>query len=129
MVVEQAIIQIFERPPVPTYSYACKACGHAFDIRQSFTDDSLTMCPECGELSLRKVLHPVGIAFKGSGFYRNDSKVSATAPSKKESSDSTTAKESTSGSTGSSDSGSSGSSGSSGDSKSSSVAAASSTSS
>jgi putative FmdB family regulatory protein len=124
MVVEQAIIQIFERPPVPTYSYACKACGHAFDIRQSFTDDSLTMCPECGELSLRKVLHPVGIAFKGSGFYRNDSKVSATAPSKKESSDSTTAKESTSGSTGSSDSGSSGSSG---DSKSSSVGAASST--
>ena len=59
---------------MPTYSYACQECGHAFDIRQSFTDDSLTVCPECGEPRLRKVIHPVGIAFKGSGFYKTDSR-------------------------------------------------------
>ena len=59
---------------MPTYSYACQNCGHAFDIRQSFTDDSLTVCPECGEARLRKVIHPVGIAFKGSGFYKTDSR-------------------------------------------------------
>ena len=68
---------------MPTYSYACQECGHAFDIRQSFTDDSLTVCPECGEPRLRKVIHPVGIAFKGSGFYKTDSRApakSASAP-------------------------------------------------
>ena len=62
---------------MPTYSYACQECGHAFDIRQSFTDDSLTVCPECGEPRLRKVIHPVGIAFKGSGFYKTDSRSAA----------------------------------------------------
>lgn len=62
---------------MPTYSYACQECGHAFDIRQSFTDDSLTVCPECGEPRLRKVIHPVGIAFKGSGFYKTDSRATA----------------------------------------------------
>ena len=62
---------------MPTYSYACQECGHAFDIRQSFTDDSLTVCPECGEPRLRKVIHPVGIAFKGSGFYKTDSRSTA----------------------------------------------------
>ena len=61
---------------MPTYSYACTECGHAFDIRQSFTDDALTVCPECGEPRLRKVIHPVGIAFKGSGFYKTDSRSS-----------------------------------------------------
>ena len=61
---------------MPTYSYACQNCGHAFDIRQSFTDDALTVCPECGEPRLRKVIHPVGIAFKGSGFYKTDSRSS-----------------------------------------------------
>ena len=83
---------------MPTYSYACKACHHAFDIRQSFTDDSLTTCPECGEPTLRKVLHPVGIAFKGSGFYRNDSKASpaSAGSAKKESDGSATTKETTS---------------------------------
>jgi putative FmdB family regulatory protein len=62
---------------VPTYSYACQECGHAFDIRQSFSDDSLTVCPECGAPRLRKVIHPVGISFKGSGFYKTDSRASA----------------------------------------------------
>lgn len=64
---------------MPTYSYACQNCGHAFDIRQSFSDDALTVCPECGEPRLRKVIHPVGIAFKGSGFYKTDSRSSTSA--------------------------------------------------
>lgn len=58
---------------MPMYAYACKDCGHAFDIQQSFSDDSLTVCPECGG-SLRKKFNSVGVVFKGSGFYRNDSR-------------------------------------------------------
>jgi putative FmdB family regulatory protein len=58
---------------VPTYAYACKDCGHAFDIQQSFSDDSLTVCPECTG-SLRKKFNSVGVVFKGSGFYRTDSR-------------------------------------------------------
>ncbi|TNU73642.1 FmdB family transcriptional regulator [Miniimonas arenae] len=60
---------------MPTYAYRCTACGHAFDVRQSFTDAPLTECPECGG-ALRKVLQPVGVVFKGSGFYRTDSRES-----------------------------------------------------
>ncbi|MDK7749529.1 zinc ribbon domain-containing protein [Brevibacterium sp. UMB10442] len=59
---------------MPTYSYACRECDHAFDIHQSFSDDSLTTCPECGKESLRKVYGSVGVTFKGSGFYRTDSR-------------------------------------------------------
>ncbi len=59
---------------MPTYQYACTDCGHAFDTVQSFSDDSLTVCPECGG-RLRKVFNAVGVVFKGSGFYRNDSRV------------------------------------------------------
>lgn len=58
---------------MPTYAYACKDCGHAFDIQQSFSDSSLTVCPEC-EGSLRKKFNSVGVVFKGSGFYRTDSR-------------------------------------------------------
>jgi putative FmdB family regulatory protein len=58
---------------VPTYAYACKDCGHAFDIQQSFSDDSLTVCPECRG-KLRKKFNSVGVVFKGSGFYRTDSR-------------------------------------------------------
>jgi putative FmdB family regulatory protein len=58
---------------VPTYQYACTACGHQFDAVQSFTDSSLTDCPECAG-RLRKVFSSVGIVFKGSGFYRTDSR-------------------------------------------------------
>ena len=58
---------------MPMYAYACKDCGHAFDIQQSFSDDSLTVCPECGGV-LRKKFNSVGVVFKGSGFYRNDSR-------------------------------------------------------
>ncbi|MDO5699298.1 MAG: zinc ribbon domain-containing protein, partial [Dermatophilus congolensis] len=60
---------------MPTYPYTCKDCGHAFEIVQSFTDDALTECPECGG-DLRKVFSSVGVVFKGSGFYRNDSRTS-----------------------------------------------------
>jgi putative FmdB family regulatory protein len=58
---------------VPTYQYACTACGHRFDAVQSFSDASLTDCPECAG-RLRKVFSSVGIVFKGSGFYRTDSR-------------------------------------------------------
>ena len=58
---------------MPTYAYACKDCSHAFEIVQSFTDSSLTSCPEC-QGTLRKKFNSVGVVFKGSGFYRTDSR-------------------------------------------------------
>ncbi len=58
---------------MPTYSYACTACEHHFETVQKFTDSSLTDCPECSG-RLRKLFSSVGIVFKGSGFYRNDSR-------------------------------------------------------
>ncbi|SDY39331.1 FmdB family zinc ribbon protein [Herbiconiux ginsengi] len=58
---------------MPTYSYRCTECENAFDIQQSFTDDTLTDCPVCGG-KLRKVFSPVGVTFNGSGFYRTDSR-------------------------------------------------------
>ena len=61
---------------MPTYQYACTECDHRFDAVQSFSDPSLTVCPECGG-KLRKVFSSVGIVFKGSGFYRTDSRSSA----------------------------------------------------
>jgi putative FmdB family regulatory protein len=61
---------------MPTYQYACTECGHAFEQVQSFTEDSLTVCPVCSG-RLRKVFNAVGVVFKGSGFYRNDSRGSS----------------------------------------------------
>ncbi|MBH0053530.1 FmdB family transcriptional regulator [Salinibacterium sp. SWN167] len=58
---------------MPTYSYRCTECDNAFDIQQSFTDDSLTVCPAC-QGKLRKIFSAVGVTFNGSGFYRNDSR-------------------------------------------------------
>jgi putative FmdB family regulatory protein len=58
---------------VPTYQYACTSCGEQTEAVQRFTDDPLTVCPACGG-TLRKVFSPVGIVFKGSGFYRTDSR-------------------------------------------------------
>lgn len=58
---------------MPTYAYRCKDCDHAFDIVQSFSDDALTECPECGG-TLRKQYGTVGVTFKGGGFYRTDSR-------------------------------------------------------
>src|SRR4051794_40414251 len=63
------------RSSVPVYEYACTACGERLEARQSFTDDPLTECPVCSG-RLRKVLSPVGVVFKGSGFYRTDSRKS-----------------------------------------------------
>jgi len=63
---------------MPTYQYACNVCGHEFEAFQSFSDSSLTQCPQCqGEI--RKVYTAVGVVFKGSGFYKTDSVKKATA--------------------------------------------------
>jgi putative FmdB family regulatory protein len=66
----------FRGGALPTYQYACTECGHAFEQVQSFTDDALTVCPQC-QGRLRKVFNAVGVVFKGSGFYRTDSRAGA----------------------------------------------------
>ena len=86
---------------MPTYEYACAECGERLEAVQKFSDDPLTVCPACGG-RLRKVFSPVGIVFKGSGFYRTDSRVSAANGSKDKqlngsSSDSSSANEKSSG--------------------------------
>jgi putative FmdB family regulatory protein len=58
---------------VPTYQYSCTECGEALEVQQSFSDDPLTVCPAC-QGRLRKVYNAVGVVFKGSGFYRTDSR-------------------------------------------------------
>ncbi|MBA3450988.1 MAG: hypothetical protein H0T18_07235 [Chloroflexia bacterium] len=69
---------------MPTYSYLCDSCGHSFETVQRFADEALTECPQCGSL-IRRVIQPVGVVFKGSGWYINDSRPKAAS----ESSDST----------------------------------------
>ena len=85
---------------MPTYEYACAECGERLEAVQKFSDDPLTVCPACGG-RLRKVFSPVGIVFKGSGFYRNDSRVSANGAKDKQpngaSSDSSSASEKSAG--------------------------------
>ncbi|MEV1014695.1 FmdB family zinc ribbon protein [Micromonospora sp. NPDC049751] len=112
---------------MPTYQYACTACGHQLEAVQSFSDEPLTECPAC-QGRLRKVFNSVGVVFKGSGFYRTDSRASgsetsaggAAKPAKSESSSSSSSggdsgsTSSTSSTSGSSSSGSSSSSGGSG---------------
>ena len=102
---------------MPTYQYACAACGHELEAVQAFTDDPLTVCPECGG-QLRKRFSAVGVVFKGSGFYRTDSRSAKSSsdggatkkePAKADSGGSTPSTSSGSSSSGSSDSGSSGS--------------------
>jgi putative FmdB family regulatory protein len=66
---------------MPTYQYACTECGHAFEQFQSFSEDALTVCPEC-DGRLRKLFNAVGVVFKGSGFYRTDSRSSTSAATK-----------------------------------------------
>lgn len=61
---------------MPTYQYTCNDCGHFLEAVQSFSDDALTVCPACGG-TLRKVYNAVGVVFKGSGFYRTDSRGSS----------------------------------------------------
>lgn len=61
---------------MPTYQYACTACGEQLELVQKFTDDALTVCPAC-QGRLRKVFSAVGVVFKGSGFYRTDSRAAS----------------------------------------------------
>lgn len=59
---------------MPIYTYHCENCGIRFDQYQKFTDEPLTICPECNEIALHKVYQPVGIVFKGKGFYSTDNR-------------------------------------------------------
>jgi len=88
---------------VPTYQYQCTECGNSLEVRQSFTDDALTVCPNC-EGALRKVFNAVGVVFKGSGFYRTDSRSAGTStvPAKSEAASSSSSSDSSSSSGGSS---------------------------
>ncbi|MFD5423954.1 FmdB family zinc ribbon protein [Streptomyces sp. NPDC127084] len=101
---------------MPTYQYQCTECGEGLEAVQKFTDDALTECPNC-KGRLKKVFSAVGIVFKGSGFYRNDSRgsSSSSSPASSAKSSSTDSKSGSSGDSGSSgpSSGSSGSAGSS----------------
>ena len=99
---------------MPTYQYQCTECGEGLEAVQKFTDDALTECPNCGG-RLKKVYSAVGIVFKGSGFYRNDSRGSSSSsspatPKPSTSSDSKSSAPSTSSSSSDSKSSSSGSS-------------------
>lgn len=88
---------------MPTYEYACSACGANHEVVQKMSDPTLTHCPDCGEETLRKLFHNVGVVFKGSGFYRTDSRDSKSKSTSSTSSSSST----TSSTTSSADSGSS----------------------
>nr|WP_205615364.1 FmdB family zinc ribbon protein [Streptomyces harenosi] len=94
------------RKTVPTYQYQCTECGEGLEAVQKFTDDALTECPSC-KGRLKKVFSAVGIVFKGSGFYRNDSRGSSSSSSPASSSKSSSSTSSSSASSSSSDSGSS----------------------
>jgi len=59
---------------MPTYTYQCENCGIRFDQFHKFSEEPLTICPECGEPALRKIFQPVGIVFKGKGFYATDNR-------------------------------------------------------
>ncbi|MEU0336512.1 FmdB family zinc ribbon protein [Streptomyces sp. NPDC006193] len=92
---------------MPTYQYQCTECGEGLEAVQKFTDDALTECPSC-KGRLKKVFSAVGIVFKGSGFYRNDSRgsSSSSSPASKSSGSSSDSTASSSSSTASSSSGS-----------------------
>ena len=96
---------------MPTYQYACTECRHRFEAVQSFHEDSLTHCPECRG-RIRKIFNAVGVVFKGSGFYRNDSRPTVDTSSSPAASDASSASTpaADSGTKGTADSGSSGSS-------------------
>ncbi|TDD91938.1 FmdB family transcriptional regulator [Saccharopolyspora karakumensis] len=109
---------------MPTYQYACTECDHRFEQVQSFSEDSLTECPQCNG-RLRKLFNAVGIVFKGSGFYRTDNRSSSSSNASGSSSSSSSSDSGSSSSSSSSDSSPSGSSSSSSSSSSSTTAAAS----
>src|SRR5215212_3398495 len=79
-------------PAVPTYTYTCTACNDIIEKRQSFSDPRLTTCEQCGG-TLRKIIHPVGIVFKGSGWYINDSRASSSSANGPSSTSSSTSSE------------------------------------
>ncbi|MEV7674476.1 FmdB family zinc ribbon protein [Streptomyces sp. NPDC088752] len=87
---------------MPTYQYQCTECGEGLEAVQKFTDDALTECPSC-KGRLKKVFSAVGIVFKGSGFYRNDSRGSSSSSSPASSSSKSSTPSSPSGSTSTSD--------------------------
>ena len=91
---------------MPTYQYACTECGHSFEQFQSFSEDALTVCPKC-DGRLRKLFNAVGVVFKGSGFYRTDSRKAASSSETASSNGSSSAKEGSSTSSSSSSSSSS----------------------
>lgn len=99
---------------MPTYEYACKSCGEHVEVVQSFKDDALTECPACGG-PLRKVFGNIGIAFKGSGFYKTDNRKSSEPARSSSGGDSSPSSGAGSGGDSSSSSGSGSGSGSSGD--------------
>lgn len=88
---------------MPTYSYACTECGHRFDVVQAFSDAALTTCEKCAG-RLRKLFGNVGVVFKGSGFYRNDSREAAKSSGSKSSNSSSSSESSSNGDTSSSSS-------------------------
>lgn len=81
---------------MPVYAYRCESCGVHFERRQSFSEAPLKRCPECNKNSLRKVIGPVGVVFKGSGFYSTDNRSTSglATPAKKDDSSSTEKSES-----------------------------------
>jgi putative FmdB family regulatory protein len=87
---------------VPTYQYTCTECGEPVEALQKFTDEPLTVCTACGG-RLRKVFSPVGIVFKGSGFYRTDSRKSAKSETSSSATSTATSTESSSNGSGTAD--------------------------
>ncbi len=92
---------------MPTYEYRCSDCGHQFETHRGIDDDPLTVCERCGG-RLRKVFHPAGIVFKGSGFYATDSRAAAKKAGAKDKADSTSGDKSASKSDAKSETGSEG---------------------
>ena len=86
---------------MPTYSYACTDCGNRFDVVQAFSDDALSTCEKCSG-RLRKLFGNVGVVFKGSGFYRNDSREASKSSGSKSTSSSSSSESSSNGDTSSS---------------------------
>lgn len=80
---------------MPTYEYACNDCAHNFEITQKFSDAALTTCPEC-DGGLRKVFSPVGVVFKGSGFYATDNRTKGATAASSTKKDATTSSDSSS---------------------------------
>lgn len=81
---------------MPTYEYACGSCDSRHEIVQKMTDPTLTDCPDCGQPSLRKLFNGVGVVFKGSGFYRTDSRSGSSESASSDSSSSSSSSDSSS---------------------------------